>query len=97
MLVCFMMKIHIGDQCNRNKFSRKWQMGSCYGPMDSVKLKSNGTYLSRCCLEPGVYTLICKNDVGPYGWGNSFLEIFGQKYCDDFVGYKGMREVIVAG
>ena len=55
------------------------------------------TYMDTCCLNPGVYTLICENMIGPYGWGNSFIEIAGERYCDDFVGYKALRKVVVTG
>ena len=105
------VKIQIIDQTNGKYFNPKWKLDSCYGPKnikdqyifdvednsESVKYEGNNTYVDRCCLSPGVYTLICKNEMGPYGWGNSFVEILGQRYCDDFVGYKGLRRVVVTG
>ena len=87
----------IGNQHNERDFSLSWEMDSCYGPKNSVKYRANDTYWDRCCLSPGVYTLICKNNLGPYGWGNSFIEILGQRYCNDFVGYKSFRKVNVTG
>ena len=89
--------LHIGNQHNEKDFSLSWGMDECYGPKNSFKYRANVTYWDRCCLSPGVYTLICKNNLGPYGWGNSFIEILGQRYCDDFVGYKGFRKVNVTG
>lgn len=37
------------------------------------------------------------NTAGPFGWGKTFIEIEGQRYCDDFVGYNGFRKVLVEG
>ena len=96
------VKLQITDQKNQSLFSHQWKMDFCYGPNTFASLKSiqdepNKTYMDRCCLKPGIYTLICKNEMGPFGWGDSFIEILGQRYCDDFVGYKGLRRVIVTG
>ena len=91
------IKLHIGDQYQEQHFSLNWEMDYCYGPQNSVKYQANKIYLDRCCLSPGVYTLICRNVARSFGWGDSFIEILGQRYCDDFVGYKGLRRVIVAG
>ena len=66
----------------------------------------NSKYIERCCLQPGSYTLVCENnvlirrndrEVEYVGWYGSFIEIQGQKYCDDFVGHKAMRRVEVRG
>ena len=89
--------VKIGNQPNNNDFSLKWKIGSCYGPKNIVEYHANSTYFGRCCLRPGLYTLVCKNDIAPYGWGNSFIEILGHRYCDDFVGYKGFRRIVVNG
>ena len=91
------VKIQIIDQTTGKYFNPKWKLDSCYGPKNSVKYVGNNTYVDRCCLSSGVYTLICKNEVGPYGWGNSFVEILGQRYCNDFVGSKGLRRFVVTG
>ena len=79
-------------------------MGSCTGPSTQLKLKnsiqnytSNTIYVERCCLAPGLHTLTCYNEKGPYGWGNGSIEILGQRYCDDFVGFKAMRRVPILG
>lgn len=92
---------------NQSLSSLKWKLGPCYGPNDlgeDMKTKweyntenSKMIYIDRCCLKPGIYTLICENDNGPVGWGNSFIEIFDQRYCNDFIGHKGLRRVTVAG
>ena len=53
--------------------------------------------MHRCCLSPGIYNLICKNEKHPFGWGNASVEILGQRYCDDFVGYQVMRKLDIKG
>ena len=91
---------------NETFFSLEWEMGSCYGPKRFYdhahgkyysKYEANKMYIDKCCLLPGVYTLTCKNSVGPFGWGRGYIEIFGQRYCDDFVGYKAFRKIYIAG
>ena len=89
--------LRVGNQPYEEFFNPEWKIGSCYGPQRIAKYKAKSIYFDRCCLRPGIYTLVCKNDKGPYGWGNSSLEILGQRYCDDFVGYKGLRRVAIAG
>ena len=96
------IKLHIYDQNNQTYFLPKWKLGSCYGPQkffsfNNFKFETNMTYMERCCLTPGNYTLICENEIGPFGWVNSFIEILGQRYCDDFVGFKGLRRIVVPG
>ena len=96
------VKLQISDRKNATYFDRKWKLGSCKGPkpldsFTSISTTDEMTYIDKCCLTPGNYTLICKNDVGPFGWGNSFLEILGNHYCDDFVGYKGLRRIVIKG
>ena len=49
----------------------------------------------RCCITPGYHILTCHNEKGPFGWGKSSIEIQGQRYCDDFVGFEAMRKVLV--
>lgn len=90
--------LKVGNLPSDHQFSLNWKLDdSCYGPKDSVVYEANSMYLDRCCLIPGIYTLTCRNDVEPFGWAGSFIEILGQRYCDDFVGFKGLRKIIVSG
>ena len=77
------------------------KMGSCRGPSKeftrNANYTSNTTYVERCCLTPGMHILTCLNEKGPYGWGNGSIEILGQRYCDDFIGFKAMRRVPIFG
>ena len=91
------MKIRVDSKQNKTLFSRSWKMGSCTGPTGRTKYTSIGTYIDRCCQPPGSYTLTCKNDKGPFGWGNSFIEIQGMRYCDDFFGSEAFRRVLIKG
>lgn len=96
--MCLTIKLLVDHHQNEAHFSHKWKMGPCYGPKEHLKDKSKiNTYIDRCCVAPGVYTLTCRNDMGPFGWGNSFLEISGQRYCDDFIGYEGFRRISIEG
>ena len=102
--VCMEIKLEVNaGEHDSEHFLRKWQMGSCYGPPDGLEKQplffynSTDIYIDRCCLLPGNYTLKCKNLKGQYGWGNSSIEIFGQRYCDDFVGFEAMRRVFISG
>ena len=96
------VKLHKSDQNMTQFFDRKWKLDSCNGPNIfptswPIPKEADLIYFERCCLATGIYTLICNNHLGPFGWGNSFIEIFGERYCDDFVGYKGLRRVVISG
>ena len=104
------VKLQVENQQNASLFSRKWKLGSCYGPRDTVTVSKNWisvkeveywnsevAYLDRCCLRPGIHILTCVNDKSSFGWGDSFIEIQGQRYCDDFVGAKVFRRVFISG
>ena len=75
-----------------------WVLASCSGTYRAQDGKEK-EYIERCCLKPGEYILICQNTDNSntkrhiYGWNSGFIEIQGQKYCDDFVGRKAMRRV----
>ena len=101
-----MIKVQIENQLNDSLYSPSWDIGPCYGPKEINDDKSktvfkqyraNNAYIDMCCLSPGSYTLRCMNDKTPFGWGKGFVEIRGQRYCDDFVGYRGLRRVVVEG
>ena len=103
-----MIKVQIQYQ-NEDKdiyFSRSWEIDSCYGPKKIYdnqtekiidQYENNRTYIDFCCIGPGTHILQCINSIGPYGWGKSFIEIHGQRYCDDFVGNKGLRRIVIEG
>ena len=71
-----------------------WTFGSC----DSTeKYTSNGQHTERCCLAQGEYTLSCKDRFGD-GWHGGFMEIQGNRYCEDFeAGKISTHQVAVTG
>ena len=75
--------------------SHQWQLGTCVTQSASYVLNHTYEKYERCCLLPGVHALSCQNEKGPFGWGKSSIEIQGQLFCDDFVGYKAMRHVLI--
>ena len=40
-------------------------------------------FTEQCCLTGGDYQIICKDSYGD-GWHGGYLEINGQRYCEDF-------------
>ena len=84
-LVCFDIALKTNDG-NFDGFRFRFNTDSCYPE----------TYSRRCCLPPGDYVLTCKHHPKYYWWGE-FLEFQGNRYCDDFLGYRAMRRVTIFG
>ena len=61
-----------------------WTFGSCDSTQD---YGNNGQYTEKCCLGVGDYKLSCKDTFGD-GWHGGFVEIQGNKYCEDFTSGK---------
>ena len=101
------IKVEIGRQQDEHLFQRSWKMGKCYGPRQfpdrfhgsnkDARYEDDNIYIDVCCLIPGDYVLECENAIGPYGWGNGYIEIMGQRYCDDFYGFRAFRNIKVEG
>ena len=70
----------------------RWKFGEC---SSRGKYADDMTYIHRCCLEPGDHTLTCINTKEPHGWKQGFIEIEGNRYCHDFMGYKAMRRIAI--
>ena len=93
--VCMDIKIRVEKENEEMlNISRRWELGSCSG---SNNYERNFTYVKheRCCLIEGQHTLTCYNEKGPFGWGRSSIEIQGNKYCDDFIGFKIRRSIVI--
>ena len=104
ILACLRIELKVGqnNENGTNYFSPEWTLGSCYGP--HVQCGHMSTCYERypiqselCCLSPGRHTLTCINRKSQFGWGNFTFEIDGKRYCDDFVGFKAMRTILVEG
>ena len=72
----------------------RWTLGSC---SSSSQYADFTTYLERCCLTEGQYTLTCFNTERPVGWNQGYIEVQGHTYCNDFWSYKSMQHVEVNG
>ena len=59
-----------------------WNLGSCQG---NGGYGNYAEYIEQCCLPTGSYTLQCK-DSANNGWHGGYIEVDGQKYCDNFLG-----------
>ena len=60
-----------------------WNLGSCQSKRQGYG--SYARYVEQCCLPTGSYTLQCK-DSASNGWHGGYIEVDGQKYCDNFLG-----------
>ena len=72
----------------------RWTLGECKNPESYDDFSS---YVERCCLAPGQYTLTCQNTDHPDGWYGGYIAIQGQRHCDDFLAYKAMRRIVIQG
>ena len=76
------------------RYKRQWQIDRCVGKQNYI---SEYQFYENCCLQPGIYTLVCQNNVDSLGWGNAYLEIQGNRYCDDFAGMTLMETIHIKG
>ena len=111
--VCIDIKITIHDRLVRYNVQRSmtWIFGKCrghgryYETVGTAKrvLRFNElmhTYLERCCNLPGQHLLRCGIETGwekDQGWAENFIEIQGQRYCHDFIGYSAIRPINLIG
>ena len=95
ILVCFDVKIIVEHHRDDSTyFYRTWEMGHCKGIQE---YRSDNEYVERCCVNPGNYTLICRNEIESIGWGGSYIEIKGRRYCDDFSGQMMLQSIDITG
>ena len=94
-----MIEIRLGQNYENGTgyFSPEWTLESCHGPPFDWPYDENEIYYDRCCLLPGRHTLTCINKKSEFGWGNVTFKIDGERYCDDFFGFKAMRTILVEG
>ena len=72
-----------------------WTLGTCSASLQYTNFKTMKE--KDCCLAPGNHTLTCYNTKQPHGWKKGFIIINGERYCDDFMGYKAMRKIMIKG
>jgi len=69
-----------------------WALGSC---TNNGEFESHKSVSQTCCLPQGSNTLECK-DTYDDGWHGGFVEINGNKYCEDFrSGHKTTRSITI--
>ena len=97
--VCVKIEVKIGRNNEKDKgyFSPEWTLGSCYGPHHEYPYERYPFQSDLCCLSPGRHTLTCINKKSELGWGNVMFKIDEKRYCDDFVGFKAMRTILIEG
>ena len=96
---------------HNGKRSMNWEFGKCrgrgryYETVGSANslLRRNDlmhTYVERCCNLPGQHLLRCRIETSwerDQGWAENFIEIQGQRYCHDFIGYSAVRRINLIG
>merc|ERR1712038_1407610 len=60
-----------------------WSLGPCKGGSNYSPLSRSRNLIEKCCLPPGEHVLTC-NDAFGDGWPGGYLDIQGQKYCNNF-------------
>ena len=64
----------------------------------NINYHKKNSLIERCCLEELENDLSCEVlDVFARheGWGDGHIEIQGNPYCNDFIGYRSMRKVLI--
>ena len=106
-IVCFDVQLNVvGDTQNdtsnilKDSSTARWKLGTC-SSLNSIEVDTGydypALYTQRCCLESGMYTLLCYNIQPALGWKDSYLLINGHRYCDDFLTYKSYQTMILPG
>ena len=95
-VVCFDIKMIQGKNIRDDHVQESWSVGSCHMSI-SHHNKAYASSTQRCCLSQGVHLLECRDTYRGDGWNGAYLEIFGQKYCNDFVDYVVQRRVFISG
>jgi len=76
-----------------------WTIGPCssrhseLGPRYRQAYQDNREYEFDCFLPAGTYDLICEDQYGD-GWSGAYIEIAGNKYCEDFDENDGLQKTI---
>ena len=96
MVVCFDVKMYALDD-------QRWSLGYCsdyYGdPVTPLSWKPFEKIITtRCCLAEETYLLECAYEAQwEQVWKQSYLDIQGHKYCDDFIGLRAFRLIDISG
>ena len=70
-----------------------WSLGAC---SSNSSHGNNQEYTQQCCLEPGHYSLECKDSYGD-GWTGGYIVVDGIKHCETFSSSVQTIEIIRQG
>jgi len=75
-------------------YENSWTFGSC---SSNQEYGDDQQYTVQCCQPAGNYELTCKCSYGD-GWHGGYIQIGGEKYCDDFDdGFENVVDDIAQG
>ena len=105
--VCLEIKVHIDGSTpseknitHDNSPNLRWSFGTCSSvnsDLENSVYEYGSIFVERCCLIPGMHTLTCDSNIPTRGWKNAHLTIAGHIYCDNFIGFKLMQNIIASG
>ena len=79
-------------------FMPRWSFGTCKG-IDYDHVVTNypfpANFTERCCLTPGLHTLMCYSNPPARGWRYWHMSIDGHQYCNDFGTYTSFQKIAV--
>ena len=84
----------VGLEASNRTRHIKWTFGTCSSAVDSYN--GNRIYIERCCQLQGIHTLSCLSKY-PEGWNTEYIQLQGHQLCDDFVGFKALRQINLEG
>ena len=100
--MCLDIQLKIDDDKNEENIHDivpMWKLGACHGvnyDLINIHYPHPVNYTERCCLAPGLHTLMCYNSPPARGWRNWYILIDGHRYCDNFVGYMTFQQISVS-
>ena len=101
--VCVDVTLILGnDMCPDANPYAMWNLGNCTSepiiPQDcGMPYQCKLIHTKRCCLKPGIHTLVCYSSDEALGLRGARVTIKGHNYCDDFIEYRGLRTVTLRG
>ena len=102
IVVCLEIEMRFDGEKDKERlyeFLPRWSLGTCSGVgYELITGNHSRHYLtstSRCCLNPGLHTLLCYSSPPARGWRNWYILVDGHRYCDDFVSYTSLQKIAV--
>ena len=89
--VCFEIEIRTTSTVAS---AMQWFLGEC---SNTSIYTFNSKYTEKCCLEPGIHTLMCSNSNSKLGWEHGYMKIGEHIFCDDIQRMKLMQALKIFG